>query len=136
MTDADDEGLIKRVRTWAQQEAEWGESLWADALSNVADRLEAQRKEISDLRYERDEALKEHTDMMWQRIRADDGTANAEAALAEALKVIAPFAETAQYLEDNLGNLNVFPKFHAVPCSLSSVRAAAAFVKKHGGTNA
>lgn len=119
--------------------------------------LEAQGKEIADLRAELDEAkncitlannstfgsltyftvangktlaeaieeLKAYSGRQWKRAE------KAEAALAEALKVMAPFAiESHNYSADEGDGICVAQKSRFLVCEL---RAAAAFVDKHGG---
>lgn len=60
------------------------------ALPEALDTIEAQAAEIERLKKERDEAQRDHTDMMWQRRRAEEQCEDVEAECAhlrEALRV-------------------------------------------------
>jgi hypothetical protein len=108
MTDVDDEGLIDQFEVSVIRALSGvnGEPDYDEAKAALADRLEAQAHEIAELK----------------------------SALAEALKVIAPFASISEH-NATFHYTSDIPAwgFNGELLTWGDLRAAAAFAKKHGG---
>ena len=152
--DADDAGLVEALAAYATGGPLYSQKLkdvtWqarnrivdlnAEAnasmveIANLRSDLEAQRREIEELRRELAQlqasaalsVSKFHSEMCQVQ------TADAEEALAEALKVIAPFARAAANLEEDFPGISGGSKT-VWGLYVRDVQAASAFAAKHGG---